>query len=276
MGAAVISRLNQGIVFVSKVTHLIQNDISSSLTVSRISQLLATWACSQSCLSVLNDMATNFSQSKLLEGKSMNTSKSEGGVSFTTYSLFYCILSTSQICLDTTWNGGTQGVNARRQELLGVIFILFLLYFKLFFARWVFIAACRLSLVAASKSYSLVVVRRLLICSCYRAQVLGCMNFSGCAMRAQLPLSMWNLPGPGTDRCSLLLPANSSSLDHQGSPGVILEVRCYNYFDHQIELWVYFFLSIFIGQSNHFKRCSKTITVMCRALLWLVLKTRLW
>ena len=87
---------------------------------------------------------------------------------------------------------------------------------------------------------------------------------------------MWNLPGPGTDRCSLLLPANSSSLDHQGSPGVILEVRCYNYFDHQIELWVYFFLSIFIGQSNHFKRCSKTITVMCRALLWLVLKTRLW
>ena len=129
------------------------------------------------CLSVLNDMATNFSQSKLFERKSMNTSKSEAGVSFTTYSHFYCILSTSLICLGTTWKGATQGVNTRGQELLGVIFIL-LLYFKFFFVCWVFVAACRLSLVAASKSYSLVVVRRLLICSCYRAQVLGCMNFS--------------------------------------------------------------------------------------------------
>ena len=39
--------------------------------------------------------------------------------------------------------------------------------------------------------------------SSWRAGALGHVGFSSCGTRAQLPLGMWNLPGPGIQLCSL-------------------------------------------------------------------------
>ena len=59
---------------------------------------------------------------------------------------------------------------------------------------WVFIAALRLSLVAASGGYSR-----------FGTQTLGCVGFSSCGTQAYLPRGMWNLPGPGIQPVSSAL-----------------------------------------------------------------------
>ena len=90
----------------------------------------------------------------------------------------------------------------------------FLIYlFYLFLAAWVFVAACGLSLVAASRGYSL------LWCMSFSLQWLlllwnmgsRCTGFSSCGSRALqhrfsscdawvlLLRGMWDLPGPGLE-----------------------------------------------------------------------------
>ena len=57
-----------------------------------------------------------------------------------------------------------------------------------FWLCWVFVATCRLSLVAASGGYSLVEVSRASHCdgfSCCRAQAPGCLGFNSCGMWVQ-------------------------------------------------------------------------------------------
>ena len=36
----------------------------------------------------------------------------------------------------------------------------------------------------------------------FRAQARGCLDFSSCSVRASLPRSMWNIPGPGIEPVS--------------------------------------------------------------------------
>ena len=66
----------------------------------------------------------------------------------------------------------------------GILFIYFWLC-------WVFVAACGLSLVVASRGYSLVVVSRLLIegFSCFGVWALGLAGFSICGYH---PLELWH------------------------------------------------------------------------------------
>ena len=66
---------------------------------------------------------------------------------------------------------------------------------------------CGLSLVMASRGYSLVEVLGLLItaASHCRAQALAYIGFSSCGTWAQLPHGMWNLPRPGIEPVSLAL-----------------------------------------------------------------------
>ena len=69
-----------------------------------------------------------------------------------------------------------------------------------FWLCWVFIAACELSLAAASQGSFLVAVWRLLIAV---ASFLMDRELQG--TWAQLPWGMWNLPGPGIEPMSLAL-----------------------------------------------------------------------
>ena len=85
--------------------------------------------------------------------------------------------------------------------------LLLLFYYQL---RWVFIATCRLSLVALSRGFSLVAMHRLTPCSgfsCCRAWALkrGLQQLCHTSVQAQLFLSMWDLLGPGIKpMCSAL------------------------------------------------------------------------
>ena len=69
--------------------------------------------------------------------------------------------------------------------------------FMYFWLCWVFFAACRLSLVAGDGGYSVGVIHGL----------------SSCASQTALPLSMWDLPGPGIEPCPWHQP-----FDYQGNP----------------------------------------------------------
>ena len=51
-----------------------------------------------------------------------------------------------------------------------------------------------------------------------KVPALGCMGFSSCGTRAQLPLGSWDLPRPGSKPVSLALQHDSLPLDHQRSP----------------------------------------------------------
>ena len=76
--------------------------------------------------------------------------------------------------------------------------------FVYFWLHWVFVAVCGLSslVVAASGGYARVVVRGLLfaVASC-RARALAHAAFGSCSSQAQLPCSMWDLPGPEFRLC---------------------------------------------------------------------------
>ena len=116
----------------------------------------------------------------------------------------------------------------------------FFLYFFFFFGfiylfiylwlSWVFIAARRLSLVAASRGYSLLRCmgfssRWLLLLrnmGSRRASFSSCgsrpleRRLSSCGARAQLLRSMWDLPGPGIEPVS---PALAGGLPTTAPPG---------------------------------------------------------
>ena len=85
-----------------------------------------------------------------------------------------------------------------------------------FWLRWVFVAACRLSLVAVSRGYSSLQCTGFSLQWLLLLQSMGsrCVGFSSCGSRslerrlsscgarAQLLRSMWDLPGPGLEPVS--------------------------------------------------------------------------
>ena len=88
-----------------------------------------------------------------------------------------------------------------------------------FLLPWVLVAACRISLV---------VVHRLLIAVAFLLadqRALGSMGFGSCATQAQLPWSMWNLPGPGIEPMS---PALVGGFLITGPPGKSLNYSTLN------------------------------------------------
>ena len=117
-----------------------------------------------------------------------------------------------------------------------LLFINFCIYFWL---CWVFVAARRLSLVAASGGYSLLrcagfSLRWLLVAE-HKLQVRGPQQLchagfsscgsralqcrlSSCGTRAQLLHSMWDLPGPGLKPVSPALAGRFLTSAHQRSP----------------------------------------------------------
>ena len=89
----------------------------------------------------------------------------------------------------------------------------------------VFIAACGLSLIAASRGYSLVALCGLLIAMTslvaehelrsVRVSVVVACGLSCCGTRAQLPLGRWNPPRPGIEPASLALVGGFSTIGPQ-------------------------------------------------------------
>ena len=127
-------------------------------------------------------------------------------------------------------------------------FFFFLIYLLYFWLRFVFVAACRLSLVAVSRGYSSlqctgVSLRWLLLLQSTGSR---CAGFSSCGTQAQqlwlagsreqarqlwrtglVAPSMWDLPGPGLEPMSLALaggflttapPGKSRDLEHFDCP----------------------------------------------------------
>ena len=91
--------------------------------------------------------------------------------------------------------------------------------------QWVFIAACGLSLIAASRGYSLVALCGLLIAmtslvaehelQSVQASVVVACGLSHCGTRAQLALCRWNPPRPGIEPASLALVGGFSPIGPQ-------------------------------------------------------------
>ena len=91
-----------------------------------------------------------------------------------------------------------------------------------FFSLWVgcvFVAACGLSLVAAGGSYSSCGAWTSHCCdfSCCGAGALE-LSLSSCGPPAQLPRSMWDLPGPGIEPLSPALAGRFLSAGPPGKP----------------------------------------------------------
>ena len=88
-------------------------------------------------------------------------------------------------------------------------------FFNSFWLHWVFLAACRLSLVVESRSYSLVTVHWASHCGGFsfcRVWALRLTGFSSRGAWAQLPCSMGNLPRPGIKSSSPALTGGFSSI----------------------------------------------------------------
>ena len=93
---------------------------------------------------------------------------------------------------------------------------------------WVFVAACRLCLVAVRRGCSLGVRTSHVVASL--AMELGLVGISGCGSRApgrglsscgtraQLACGRWKPPNQGSNPRPLNWQVDSQSLDHQGSP----------------------------------------------------------
>ena len=95
-----------------------------------------------------------------------------------------------------------------------------------FWLHWVFVAAGRLSLVAASRGYSLpqcsdFSLRRFSCCGAQapgsQASMVAACGLRSCGPQAQLLCGMSDLLGPGTDPCLLNWQADSYPMHHQGS-----------------------------------------------------------
>ena len=112
-------------------------------------------------------------------------------------------------------------------------FFFFLINLLIYFwLSWVFVAACRISLVAASGGYSSLrcvgfSLRRLLLLRTTGSRHTGFsswgsraleLRLSSCGSRAQVLRGMWDPPGQGSNPCPLHWQADSQLLRHQGSP----------------------------------------------------------
>ena len=112
-----------------------------------------------------------------------------------------------------------------------VFFNLFLKYlFIYFWLRWVFVAARRLSLVAASWGYSSLrcagfSLRWLLLLQSTGSRRAG---FSSCGSQTELLHSMWDLPGPGLEPVSPELAGGFLTTVPRGKP--TLPVLAFKYF----------------------------------------------
>ena len=112
-----------------------------------------------------------------------------------------------------------------------VFFNLFLKYlFIYFWLRWVFVAARRLSLVAASWGYSSLrcagfSLRWLLLLQSTGSRRTG---FSSCGSQTELLHSMWDLPGPGLEPVSPELAGGFLTTVPPGKP--TLPVLAFKYF----------------------------------------------
>ena len=98
--------------------------------------------------------------------------------------------------------------------------ILFIYLFIYFCLRLVFVAACGLSLVAASGGYSALrcagfSLQWLLLLQSKGSRRVG---FSSCVTRAQLLCGMWDLPGPGLEPVSPALAGGFLTTASLGKP----------------------------------------------------------
>ena len=99
-----------------------------------------------------------------------------------------------QVMVGVGWVGSSQGLECQVEGL----------DFLFFWLRWVFVAACRLSLVVASRDYSLLrcagfSLRWLLL---FRSTGSRHTGFSSCGARASLLRVMRDLPRPGIEPVS--------------------------------------------------------------------------
>ena len=117
---------------------------------------------------------------------------------------------------------------------LKMLFFFFYNFYLFFWLCWVFAVACRLCLVAVSRGYS-----------SFSAQASHCGGFScgvwslvrrlsSCGAQAQLPCSMWYLPGPGISPVSSALaarflttgqPGKSSMFDFESLSEVLIRSK---------------------------------------------------
>ena len=102
------------------------------------------------------------------------------------------------------------------------IFFLFLTH--LFWAALDLHAVCGLSLVVASRDYSLVAVHGLLraVASLVAEHSLECAVSAAVAYRLSCPAACGIFPDQRLNPCLLHWQADSQPLDHQGSPGFFL------------------------------------------------------
>ena len=70
-----------------------------------------------------------------------------------------------------------------------------------------------------------------------RAWALRQLGFSSCGTWAQLPRSLWDLPGPGIEPVSLHWQTDSQPLDHQGSPLLAFWISLSLFLWSSIFLW---------------------------------------
>ena len=89
------------------------------------------------------------------------------------------------------YSSGNSDINIRKSNIYFFLNLFFNILFIYLWLCWVFVAARGLSLVAASRGYSL---RWLLLLWSMGSRRVG---FSGCGVWAQLLRGMWDLPWPG-------------------------------------------------------------------------------
>ena len=113
-----------------------------------------------------------------------------------------------------------------RLELCQVFYSV-LFFLPPFFLRWVFVAVCRLSVVAVSGGYSSLrstgfSLRWLPCCGGralgVQASVVVACGLSSCGTRAQLLRGMWGLPGPGLEPVSPALAGGFLTTAPPGKP----------------------------------------------------------
>ena len=114
--------------------------------------------------------------------------------------------------------------------------------FIYFWLRWVFIAACGLPLVVASRGYSSLQGTGFLFRWLPLLQSTGSRHavFSSCGTQAQMLRGMWDLPGPGLEPLS---PALAGGFPTTVPPGKSMRLT----YIKKYVFYFYYFFNIFIG-----------------------------
>ena len=104
--------------------------------------------------------------------------------------------------------------------IIFALFIFKIYLFIYFWLRWVFVAVQGLSVVSASRGYSLLQcmgfsLRWLLLLWSIGSRLMG---FSSCGTQAQLLCSMWDLPGTGLEPVSPALAGRFLTTAPPGKP----------------------------------------------------------